>query len=131
MHDMKAETALKGFKKWIATHNSPDSLQTDNGSEFKNQVLERFCKIKNIERVFGVPNNPQHQGAVEECNQTIQNFLISAKDHQQKQYNLEDSISDFLIYYNDGHHSTTKVAPYKIMINVEDQELVKKLEITL
>ena len=32
-------------------------------------------------------------------------------------YNLEDSISNFLLYYNNRKHSTTKVAPYKAMMN--------------
>ena len=57
----------------------------------------------------------------------MQNFLTSAKDHQQNEYNLEDSISDFLIYYNDRPHSTTKVAPFKAMMNVENQELMAKI----
>ena len=38
MHDKKAETVLKAFKKWIAIHNSLDLLQTDNGSEFENHI---------------------------------------------------------------------------------------------
>ena len=58
----------------------------------------------------------------------MQNFLTSVKDHQQNEYNLEDNISDFLIYYNDRPHSTTKVAPFKAMMNVENQERMTKIK---
>ena len=32
----------------------------------------------------------------------------------------------FLIYYNNRKHSTTGIAPYVIMRNVNDQELIQK-----
>ena len=44
MFDKKTETVKKAFKKWIATHNSPDSQQTDNRNEFKNHILKDFVK---------------------------------------------------------------------------------------
>ena len=39
-------------------------------------------KENNIDHITGGPYNPQHQGAVEVFNKTIQDFLISTKDHQ-------------------------------------------------
>ena len=50
------------------------------------------------------------------------------KDHQREKYNIEECLSDNLIYYNDRVHSTTKVAPYVAMMNVGDKEFLKKLE---
>ena len=101
LNDKKAETILRAFKKCVTTHNIPDWLQTDNGREFKKNILEKFCESKGIARIYRVSYNPQHQGAVEAFNRTVQNFLTSAKDHQKDRYNLEESINDFLIYYND------------------------------
>ena len=46
--------------------------------------MENYLKENNIDHITGVPYNPQHQGTVEEFNKTIQDFLISAKDHQEK-----------------------------------------------
>ena len=56
------------------------------------------------------PYNPQHQGAVEAFNRTVQDFLTMAKDHQREKYNIEECLIDFLIYYNDRVHITTKLA---------------------
>ena len=51
-----------------------------------------------------------------------------AKDHQREKYNIEECLSDILIYYNDRIHLTTKVASYVAMMNVGDKDLLKKLE---
>ena len=130
LNDKKAETILRAFKKCVTTHNIPYWLQTDNGREFKNDILEKFCESKGIAWIYGVPYNPQHQGAVEAFNKTVQNFLTSAKDHQKDRYNLEEFINDFLIYYNDREHSTTKVDLFRAMMNIENKDLIIRSERT-
>ena len=67
---------------------------------------------------------PQRQGVVEMLNRAAQNFFTSATDYQKGRYNLETSINDFLIYYNDRELSTTKVVPFRAMMNVENKDLV-------
>ena len=53
--------------------------------------------------------------------------MTSAKDHQKDRYNLEESINDYLIYYNDREHSTTKVDPFRAMMNIENKDLIHKI----
>ena len=50
-----------------------------------------------------------------------------AKYHKKDKYDFEDSVNDFLIYYNNRKHSTTGIAPYVIMRNVNDQKLIQKV----
>ena len=38
---------------------------------------------------------------------------------------MGDSIFDFLFYYNDKFHSTTKATSYKAMMNDSDQKLMR------
>ena len=47
--------------------------------EIKRWIL---FKENNIDHITGGPYNQQHQGAVEVFNKTIQDFLISTKNHQ-------------------------------------------------
>ena len=98
LKEKTARIILRVFKRWIWTHYIPTILQTDNGTEFKNKTMNQFCQENNIQLVYGVPYNPQHRGAVEAFNRTVQDFLTLARDHQGDSYNLEDSISDFLLY---------------------------------
>ena len=103
-------------------------LQTNNGAELRNKIINQFCYERNVQQICGVPYIPQYQGAVEAINRTVQDFLALAKDQQMDSYNWEDSIADFLLYYNDRRHSTTKVAPYKAMMNWWDKELMEKIK---
>ena len=43
-------------------------------------------------------------------------------------YNLEESINKFLIYYNDRKNSTTKVVPFRAIMNVENKDLIYKFK---
>ena len=50
-----------------------------------------------------------------------------AKYHKKDKYDLEDCVTDYLIYYNNRKHSMTRIAPYVIMRNVNDQKLIQKV----
>ena len=127
LKDKTAKNVLGAFKKCITTHNVLATLQTDNGTEFKNSITNQFWLERNIQHIFGTPYNPQHQGAVKAFNRTVQDFLTLAKDYQKNYYSLDDSICDFLLYYNERLHSTTKVSPFKAMMNASDKELMEKI----
>ena len=74
LNDKKAETILRALKKCVTTHNIPDWLQTDNGREFKNDILEKFCESKGIAKIYGVPYNPSTK---EQLKHSIELFKIS------------------------------------------------------
>ena len=50
-----------------------------------------------------------------------------AKYHKKGKYDLENKVNGFLIYYNNRKYSATGIAPYVIMRNVKDQELIQKV----
>ena len=80
-----------------------------------------------IDHIRGSPYHPQSQGAVEAFNKTIQNFLYLAKDMNEDNFDLEDSVLDFLLHYNSRVHTTTKFTPYEIMENRFDQNILKQV----
>ena len=61
------------------------------------RIIYRANKVKSI---HGRPYHPQSQGSVEAFSKYIQNALISAKDHQKEEFDLDEAVSDFLQYYN-------------------------------
>ena len=91
------------------------------------QCSGKNCESKRIARIYEVHYNPHHQGAVKVSNRNVQNFLTSVKDHKKKK-NYMKSYNDFLIYYNNNKHSTTKVAPFRAMMNVENRDLIKRFK---
>ena len=60
---------------------------------------------------------------------SIELFKISLprKDHKNEKYNLEESYNDFLIYNNDREHSTTKVDPFRAIMNYENKDFILKI----
>ena len=71
LKDKISLTVLRAFRKWTTTHNTPMILQTDNGAELKNKIVNLFCSERNAQQIYGVSYNPQHQRAVEAFNRTI------------------------------------------------------------
>ena len=69
---------------------------------------------------YEVPYHPQHQVIVNVFNRTSK-FL----QPQQKTFKkFEESYNDFVIYYNDREHSTTKVTTFRAIMNVENKDLI-------
>nr|GFA11469.1 putative ribonuclease H-like domain-containing protein [Tanacetum cinerariifolium] len=46
-------------------------IRSDNGTKFKNNDLNQFCRMKRIKREFSVPRTPQKNGIVERKNRTL------------------------------------------------------------
>ncbi|GKD39614.1 putative ribonuclease H-like domain-containing protein [Tanacetum coccineum] len=46
-------------------------IRCDNGTEFKNKVINQFCEMKAIKREFSVARTPQQNGVAERKNRTL------------------------------------------------------------
>ncbi|GJV67289.1 putative ribonuclease H-like domain-containing protein [Tanacetum coccineum] len=46
-------------------------IRCDNGTKFKNRVMNQFCEMKGIKREFSVARTPQQNGVVERKNRTL------------------------------------------------------------
>ncbi|GJY34916.1 ribonuclease H-like domain-containing protein [Tanacetum coccineum] len=46
-------------------------IRSDNGTEFKNSVMNQFCKMKGIKREFSIARTPQQNGVAERRNRTL------------------------------------------------------------
>ncbi|GJS86257.1 putative ribonuclease H-like domain-containing protein [Tanacetum coccineum] len=46
-------------------------IRCDNGTEFKNSVMNQLCEMKEIKREFNVARTPRHNGVAERRNRTL------------------------------------------------------------
>ena len=46
-------------------------IRSDNGTEFKNSIMEEFCKEQGIKQEFSAPRTPQQNRVVEKKNMTL------------------------------------------------------------
>ncbi|KAL8088105.1 hypothetical protein AgCh_038029 [Apium graveolens] len=71
----KSETAsilidyVKQLDKLVK--DSVKIIRSDNGTEFKNLIMEEFCKDHGIKQKFSAPGTPQQNGVVERKNKTL------------------------------------------------------------
>ena len=120
-----ATTVLRAINACIVTYGKPEFLQTDNCSEFVDEELKTYLSKNKIHYIRDSLYNPQSQGAVEAFNRTVQNYLYLAKDMNEDEFMLEDSILDFLLYFNNRVHSTTRYSPYDIMQKRSEEKIMK------
>ncbi|GJU39332.1 putative ribonuclease H-like domain-containing protein [Tanacetum coccineum] len=60
-----------GLKTHVEAETSSTNPECDNGTEFKNKVMNQFCEMKGIKREFSVARTPQQNGVAERKNRTL------------------------------------------------------------
>ncbi|GJV00454.1 putative ribonuclease H-like domain-containing protein [Tanacetum coccineum] len=67
-------------------------IRSDNGTEFKNSIMNQFCKIKRIKRKFSVARTPQQNVIAERKNRTLievaRTMVLVIKPHNKTPYEL-------------------------------------------
>ncbi len=75
----------------ICPYTTPRVLLSDNGTEFKSQVLREICTRFNIQQTFITSHHPASNGLVERTNRKILEILRRLADHLQETW--EDWLS--------------------------------------
>ena len=89
----------------------PETLGTDNGSEFTNKKFRKFLEDNNVKLIHGKAYNPRSQGCIERLHRTIKIGLICKKLELGSEFNLELSLDKILFNYNNTVHSAIGCKP--------------------
>lgn len=109
----KTAATLAEKLREIFAIEKPSSLQSDNGTEFKNDDMTRLATEFHIKQIFSRPYTPQSQGCVERFNGTIKRMIFGyMTQHATRVY--VPHLQDIVKVYNETQHSATKKAPYKL-----------------
>ena len=64
--DRSADTIVSTFiSKYLPEHICPRYILSDNGTEFKNNLMDQVLKQLGIEKIFSAPYHPQSNGKLE------------------------------------------------------------------
>lgn len=112
----------------IISFGSCKKLQTDNGTEFRNNLINNYCIENNVEHIYSPPYHPRANGTVEAVHKTIQKFVndyFYISDN--KNFNINTALLDAIEHHNNNIHSSTKYTPFELrdIINVDIIESVK------
>ena len=109
-------------------------LQVDNGTEFKNKLLEGYCNENNIKLIHSSPYHPQTNGVCEVVHKEIRKYIYTEFFKNKNNFNIEDELFNIIKIYNNKIHSSTKRTPKEIgdiddinEINDINNEIIKTL----
>ena len=86
-----------------------DNLICDNGTHFRNKLMENICKRLQINMRNAAPYNPRCNGLTEVNNKLLGTMLFRMTNERPELWNR---YVDFVISaYNDSVHTTTQFSP--------------------
>ena len=107
--DKSADTIVSTFiNKYIPVHMCPRYILSDNGTEFKNNLMDQVLKQFGIERIFSAPYHQQSNGKLEVFHKYLKPTLKKL---------CEKDLSNWDQYLNQA------LASYRVMPNLATAEM--------
>ncbi len=99
---------------FICPYTTPRALLSDNGTEFKNQILQDVCNPFSIKQTFITAHHPASNGLVERTNIQILEILrhLAGKFHD----SWEDLLSHVAASINGSINTSSGKTPHYIII---------------
>ncbi|MGI0059984.1 MAG: DDE-type integrase/transposase/recombinase, partial [Nitrosotalea sp.] len=113
LKDTTAETVARKLWKIFALIGYPKILQSDNGSEFINDIIQTLVRITGIEQRFITPYNPRADGKVERSIQTVMLIIKKLLHGTSNHWPLFVSFAQ--LAFNNKISSLTNSTPFSLM----------------
>ena len=116
--DKRAETIIRAITNdWIRNFSSMRYLFSDNGGEFRNAKVAKFCQGLGIIQQFTAARHPQANGQCERVMSDIKAKLTKLiAERCRRGDNWTDLLPEVEISHNTAVHSSTKVEPQTCML---------------
>lgn len=106
----------------------PKILQSDNGSEYKNDLMEEFCIEHNIKLIFSSPHHWQSIGIIEVTHKEIRKNVILYYSKNTEHFNLKNVIINAADNHNRNIHTITKYRSIELINNTSEEVYNKVIE---
>lgn len=116
--NQEADTIAKAFVKFIILkHSSPESILTDNGSNFVSKLFQNTCKLLGIKRNMISPYHPESNGALERTHRTFKEFLRAYINNERD--NWDEMIQYGVYVFNTTPHTSTSYSPHELLYGMK------------
>ena len=112
--DKTSKSILNKLKIVFDCYEYPQEICSDNGSEFKNGIVENFLNENKIKFIHGRPYNTHSQRVVERYHQTIKDMLYCFISDNENDQDLKESLEIVTKMYNNHKHSSTQFTPNEV-----------------
>lgn len=114
VHQMKSTTStatIEKLREIFATHGIPETVVSDNGTNFTSSEFEEFMKRNGIKHIKVSPYHPASNGQAERAVRIFKEGI-----EKMKEGSMKTKLSRFLLKYRITPHTTTGVAPAKLLM---------------
>jgi hypothetical protein len=105
------------FEEIICRFGCPKSIQSDQGSHFKNRWIPDLANRFGINYDFSTVYHPQSNGLVERFNRTLGTAL--AKFAHEDIHNWDQHLHAVLFAYRTNRQSSTKYSPFRLVYGLD------------
>lgn len=103
--DNNAKNALLSIKEFCIFIAFPKILQTDNGAEYCNNLIDNFCMENNIQYITSIPRHPQKNGVIETIQREIRRKIMIDYSNSMVLFDLKNSLLEVFDIHNHNIHS--------------------------
>ena len=121
LRSVTSSKIIESLEKVFCAHGLPESLKTDNGTQFVSDEFENFLQENDIQHRTSTPMWPQANGEVQRQNRRL------LKIAQAEKKDMKVELRKFLIVYRTTPHSSTGVTPSKLLFNREIRSKIPEL----
>ena len=117
LKDKQMDTIARALWKIFTVIGVPRILQSDNGTEFKNEVVAALTKMKGVEHRFIAPYNPRADGKVERSVKTVKDTVNKLMYGADCHWHLHLPFVQYA--YNNKVQNLTGSTPFSLMFGRE------------
>lgn len=115
----ESKTLANEFVKFITIFGIPETILTDNGSDFTSGLIKEVNKLFKVRHILTSPYHPQSNGALERSHSTLKDYLKHYLNKQQT--NWDEYVELAMFTYNTHIHASTKFTPFELMFGHKAQ----------
>jgi hypothetical protein len=117
IRDTQAKTVAKCLVKFICRHGIPDQLHSDQGTSYRNELLDHITELLDIHKTQTAAYHPQCDGISERFMRPLKAMISSYIDEHQKDW--DHNLDQFAFAYNTSTHASTQYSPFFLMYGRE------------
>ncbi|KAL4136303.1 hypothetical protein QTP88_007851 [Uroleucon formosanum] len=110
----QANTIAEAFvTNFVCTHGIPQTILTDQGTDFLSKIFTEVCKLLQINKINTSPFHPQTNGSLERSHRTLTEYLRHYVD--KKLNNWDEYLPYAFFVYSSTEHTSTGYQPYSLL----------------
>jgi len=114
LKDQESQTIAKAFTEhFFCSFGTPESIVTDQGSNFMSELFTNICKLLKIKKLRTTAYHPQSNGSLERSHRTFAEYLrnFCSKDPSQ----WDNWLPYATFSYNSTPHTATSFMPFELL----------------